>query len=149
MPKPTVKPFRWTAFLASQEFHKTVNRVRQGLRAHGIEAGPDGKYSTQEIARAIFDHDALERRAKEARLQHQIDEAQVARDKVKENKRELIRMSELREWILYLQTVLFQIVRHSKLSEQEKQILIRKLKDAPNEIQRNDTTRPPIGGYHL
>ena len=80
MAKKPIQPIRWSAFLAAQEFHKTVNRVHQGLRAHGIEAGEDGRYSTQEIALAIFDRDALEAKAKASRWQQQIDEAGI--DKV-------------------------------------------------------------------
>ena len=79
MAKKAIQPIRWTVFLASQEFHKTGNRIREGLRAHGIEAGRDGKYSTQQIAKAIFDHDALEATAKAAKWQQQIDEAEEAK----------------------------------------------------------------------
>src|SRR5205823_5322294 len=127
MAKPTYTPIRWTLTGAATDFRVTANKVRAGLKALDIEPGADGKFSTYDIHRALSDSSGLKARAADARYQKQIDEAQVAHDKVLENKGELIKKSDVTEFLMDAQTVLFQIVRHSKLSEQEKAIMNRQI----------------------
>lgn len=136
----TVKPLRWTVFLASQEFHKTGNHIREGLRNQNISAGSDGKYSTQDIARAIYDRDALEVRAKQAKWQSQIDSARIARDRVKENERRLVDVAETLEMFADIQTTIVQVIRHSRLTQGEKDILVQKIMNAPNDFKRGEYT---------
>lgn len=116
MAKPQHIPIKLSAWAAAIEYGVTVNKVKAGLKAVGIEPGEDGKYSLREIAAAIFDSTGLKSKAAEARYQKQINEAQMVRDKVLENKGELIKKSDVTEFLMDAQTVLFQIARHSKLS---------------------------------
>jgi hypothetical protein len=120
---------RWTIQAAVNEFGVTANRVRSGLKAQGTQPGTDSKYSTREIFIALADSSGLKSKASDARYQEQIDKAQVMRDKVLENKGELIKRSDVKEFLDDAQTVLFQIVRHSKLSAQEKALLNRQITD--------------------
>jgi hypothetical protein len=77
--------FRWTVAMASKEFHKSPRDIHTGLREAAIEPGPDGLYSTRDITLACFSLPALEKRAKEARLEQQIAEANIAKLKQAEN----------------------------------------------------------------
>src|SRR5581483_4006414 len=114
---------RWSLNRAAEEFRTTVIRIRKGLKARGITPDRNNTYATHEIASAIYDRDDLEQIARRAVWQRKIDEATVAREQVLENKRQLVRVSEVEEFTLDAQTVLFQIVRHSKLSEKEKALM--------------------------
>src|SRR5690242_6291855 len=129
MAKKPLQPIRWTVFLASQEFHKTGNRIREGLRAHGIEAGNDEKYSSQQIARASFDHDALEASAKKAKWQQQIDEAEEAKMRRAELSGSLVPIGAVREWTSDILTRVVSVIRHSPLSEQSKDQILYDLRE--------------------
>jgi hypothetical protein len=72
MPIPTDLPIRWSLHKAEIEFGRSVQRIKTGLRAAGISPGADGKYSTREIATALFGFGTLERRAREAKMQQQM-----------------------------------------------------------------------------
>ena len=50
--KPTT--LRWTMERAATEFQINPRTLRQRLTAAAIAAGPDGRYSTKEIASAVF-----------------------------------------------------------------------------------------------
>jgi hypothetical protein len=136
--RPANPAIRWSLNRAAEEFRTTVVRLRRGLKARGVTPDSKNTYATHEIASALYERDDLERRAKAARWQMQIDLAQAAREKVLENKRELLRASDVSEFFLDVQTVIVQIIRHSKLSDPEKEIIFRKLKDAPNELERGE-----------
>ncbi len=136
-----IKRIRWSVWSAGIEFGVTANKVRAGLAALDIAPGPDGKFSTREIFRALADSSGLKHKAAEARYQRQIDEAQIARDKVLENKRTLVNVSEWIEMFTDLQTVLVQVVRHSKLSDGEKALMLRKIQDAPKELEKGEYKR--------
>jgi hypothetical protein len=127
MAKISHTPISWTINHAILEFGVTGNKVRSGLKAQGAQPSKDGTFSTREIFKALADSSGLKSKAAEARYQEQIDKAQVTRDKVLENKGELIKKSDLMEFLLDATTVLFQIVRHSKLSEQEKALMNRQI----------------------
>lgn len=107
----------------------TINKIVGALKANGVEVVRDRRYTLKELVAAIRSPSGLKQEAEDARYQKQIDEAQVARDKVLENKGELIRKKDIVEFLSDAQTVLFQIIRHSKLSEQEKALLNRQITD--------------------
>ena len=118
---------RLSAWAAAIEFHVTTDKVKRGLKALNIAEGDDGKYTLMELFRALADSSGLKSKAADARYQEQIDKAQVMRDKVLENKGELVKKSDILTFLEDAQTVLFQIVRHSKLSAQEKALMNRQI----------------------
>lgn len=52
---------RWTVNAAASEFSHDRRTIRRRLSAAGEQAGPDGKFSTQQICRAVFNNLELER----------------------------------------------------------------------------------------
>jgi hypothetical protein len=115
---------RWTVARACEEFHKTARIIREGLRANNIEPGPDGKFSSLDVALACFELPALEKKAREAKLRQQIAEAdlqQMRRD-VEEGK--LAPIQTLVDAHLDIITQVVQFVRHSSMTEAEKKQLI-------------------------
>src|SRR5437870_4042986 len=73
----TKHPWRWTKGRAAIEFGADVSKIRKGLAHHQIEPGPDGRYSTAQMFLAIYGNpNSIERRAREARFQQIIDEAE-------------------------------------------------------------------------
>jgi hypothetical protein len=53
MPK-TAATIRWTIQKAATEFDRSRETITKGIKAHSIEPGVDGKYSTKQIAAAIY-----------------------------------------------------------------------------------------------
>jgi hypothetical protein len=45
---------RWTIQRASADFGMHRDTLAKYLRREGIQPGPDGKYSTQEIVKAVY-----------------------------------------------------------------------------------------------
>jgi hypothetical protein len=99
------------------------------LQAAGISPGKDGKYSTREITTALFGFGTLERRAREARLQQQIDEARLARSKLLQHEGALLPIGIMKFCVadMLAQTVSF--IRHSSLTKQEQEQLVAQLRE--------------------
>lgn len=57
----TAKSIRWTINAAALEFGVGTKAVSHGLKAASISPGKDGKFSTVEIAEAIFDSEHKQR----------------------------------------------------------------------------------------
>jgi hypothetical protein len=128
MAKSIYTPLKLTINSAALEFRVTGNKVRSALKARNID-GVDGKFSIYDVYSALSDSSGLRSKAADSRYQEQIDKAEASRLKLLEAKGELSKTADWREFILDAQTVLFQIVRHSKLSEQEKALMTRQIKD--------------------
>ena len=128
MPFERDLPIRWSLHRAESEFGRAVRTIRTGLQAAGISPGKDGKYSTREIATALFGFGTLERRAREAKMQRIIDEAEIAKIERDESRGRLIPLQMLKDYAadIFTQTVTF--IRHSKLSDAEKRQLIEQLR---------------------
>ena len=124
MPRKTFQPVRVTAFQAGLELKVNHNKIKVGLKAHGIAAGADGRYSLREIFTALHDLSGLETRAKEARLNKMIDEGEVARLKRRREENRLIEWEPVIRWINDMQVTIFTAIRHSLLSKDEQQNLI-------------------------
>ena len=129
MAKDRHTPVRWSAWGAAIDFHVTTDKVKRGLKSLNIDPGDDGKYSTHQVFRALADSSGLKSKAADARYQEQIDKSQVMRDKLLENKGDLIRKKDVVEFLADLSTVAYQIIRHSKLSPQEKALMNRQFTD--------------------
>jgi hypothetical protein len=79
MPHLPHPPIRLSVFQVVTETRIGVNKIKEGLKANGIAAGPDGKYSLKNIITALTTPSGLETKAKHAKLQRIIDEAEIAR----------------------------------------------------------------------
>jgi hypothetical protein len=115
---------RWTVARACEEFHKTARLIREGLRANHIEPGPDGKFSSLEIATACFELPALEKQAKEAKLQQVIDDAARAKLKREVEEGQMAPIKALIDWHLDIITQVVQFIRHSSMTDAEKKQLV-------------------------
>ena len=136
MPKPETL-IRWSAWRAQTEFKVHCNKIKTGLKLNGVKGGPDGKYSTYEIAHAIFGFNGLEKRAKEAKFQRIIDEAETAKLKREHERGKLAPVSTLKESLLDVLTQIVQYIRHSRLTEEEKKFLVRNITEfqyEPNKV---------------
>jgi len=77
--KEKITPARVSAWQAALECQVTVNKIKKGLQANHTEPGKDGKYSLKDIVLALTPGSSLEQKAKEARFQRQIEEAELAK----------------------------------------------------------------------
>src|SRR6266481_6021272 len=119
--KKSIEAIRWSAFVAGQEFGVTTSKVKAGLRRLGIvSSGKDGKFTTQEIAAALFKTDAKEQRAKESRWDSQIDEAKYKRNQREEQECRLVDVKMAQEAFDDLVATHVSIIRHSKMTDMEK-----------------------------
>jgi hypothetical protein len=123
MQKP-LEPVRLSVYQAGLELKITFNKIKAALRANGIAPGEDGKFSLREIFTALQSPNGLETKAKEARLQKIIDEAEVARLKRRREENRLIEWEPVVRWINDMQVTIFTAIRHSLLSKDEQQNLI-------------------------
>jgi len=129
MPIPTDLPIRWSLHKAEIEFGRSVQRIKSGLRAAGISPGADGKYSTREIVTALFGFGTLERRAREAKMQQQIDEARLARSKLLQHEGLLLPIAKMKFVVSDVLTNVVSFIRHSSLSKQEQERLVAQLRE--------------------
>jgi hypothetical protein len=128
MPIPTDLPIRWSLHKAEIEFGRSVQRIKTGLRAAGISPGKDGKYSTREITTALFGFGTLERRAREAKMNQQIDEARLARSKLLQHEGALLPIAILKFCVADVFTQVVSFIRHSSLPKQEQEQLVAQLR---------------------
>lgn len=115
-----IKAVRWTIEFAGSEFGKPREKVTLALKNAGEMPGADGKFSTRQIANALFDGTALEREAKSARHRQQIDEAEMIKNDrdVQEGKVALV--AHMKEFVADVTTRLVQMIRQSDLKEPTK-----------------------------
>src|SRR5215472_2565133 len=97
-PQSVLRSFRWTSQMAGEEFRRDHRAIRKRLRELNIRPGPDGKFSTYDMLRAVNPLTQLEREAKEAKLHQQIDEAEVAKLEREQVAGRLVNASVMREF---------------------------------------------------
>ena len=129
MSKPAHIPVRVSAFIAALECGVTVNKVKGGLKANGIAPGKDGKYSFREIVTALTSATGLEAKAKEAKWQHMIEEAELAKVMRQEKRGKLAPIELLKKYAEDIIVQHVQYIRHSSLSEVEKKQLIEQIRE--------------------
>ncbi len=117
---------RWTIGEASREWGTNVKTIALGLRTQGIVAEADGKYSTQQINRAINgDYEAAKTRDTNASADiREITKANLLRENIPANLVMSVwngTLAELRQKILYLE----------ELSEARKHEILKDLQDVP------------------
>jgi hypothetical protein len=119
---------RLSVFQVSTETRIGGNKIKEGLKANNIAPGKDGRYSLKDMIVALTTPSGLETKAKHAKLQRIIDEAEIARIEREESRGRLIPLQVLKDYAadVFTQTVTF--IRHSKLSDAEKRQLIEQLR---------------------
>src|SRR5581483_5489393 len=113
-------PVRWSVWSAAMEFGVTMNKVARGLKSLGIAPGKDGKYTTKQVASAIFGCDGLEQKAKEARWRGQIAEAELKQLRRDELKGSLVAVDLVKKRFADFAVTLMQKMRNSSLKDSEK-----------------------------
>jgi hypothetical protein len=99
--------------------------VKRGLKQLGIVPGKDQKYSLWEIAQALYSHNGLEEKAKQAKWQAQIAEAKLKELRLNHEASRLISTDRLRrEWDDAVTTLFTRIRHHPSLSDAEKRQLL-------------------------
>jgi len=110
--------------MAAHEFGVNSNKVRRGLRKNDIAPGDDGKYSTRQVAAAIFKTDGLEQRGIEARWQAKIYDADLKKLRLDEEAGKLWPSDWVKSRWRDQITKIFQFIRHSTLTKPEQRQLI-------------------------
>jgi len=137
---------RWTINKAATEFRKDARAVRKGLREIDAKLGSDGKYSSDDIAKAIFDLPRMEYLAKQAQFQRQIAEAKIAELKRAEQEGKMVDIKLFRTMALDMLLSLATFIRHTKMSEEEKQQAINSLTAFEVTDNANNGSRRKISG---
>src|SRR5262249_61131870 len=101
---PIDAPIRWSLRKAGTEFGVSEEKLKGGLKKHGISAGPDQRFSSQEIAKALFDPDRLDAAMKAAKAQKAIDEAEMVHNQLLLQRGTLLRTSTVEACIHELAT---------------------------------------------
>jgi hypothetical protein len=127
--KPTHKPVRLSAHQASLECNVTTNKVKLGLKQNGIAPGNDGRYSLKEIVLALSSRSGLELKAKEAKFQRQIDEAEDAKTQRDERRGKLAKVEKLKDYAADVLAQVVSYIRHSSLTDKEKKQLIEQIRE--------------------
>jgi hypothetical protein len=125
------EPLRWSERAARHEFRVPYSRMRRCLEASNIEAGPDGKYSTQQIVTALYNHkNPLEQKAKEARWLAYIQQAELKKQQLETLKARLIRRDVAEKLLREYAAVIAETIRRNpKLSPTEKRQLIEEMSE--------------------
>jgi hypothetical protein len=135
--RPRYKPTRLSLWTAEMETGITSHKISVGLRQNNIKAGDDGKYSIKDIITALTTPSGLETKAKQAKMQRIIDEAEIAKIEREEKRGKLAPIQLLKDYVsdILAQTVTF--IRHADLSDAQKRQLIEQLRATtfePNKV---------------
>src|SRR5215472_14062887 len=109
---PLSLPIRWSLSRAATEFGVSEERVRTGLKKHGIMPGDDERWSSQQIGMAIFDPDANRTQQEASKTARMVAEAEKAKLEMLEYRSDLVRASTLDAWIVEMFAQVVQIIRH-------------------------------------
>lgn len=112
-------PIRWSLRKAGTEFGISETTLKSGLKKHGISPGPDQRFSTRQIALAVFDPDRLDAAAKEAKARKLEYEAQKAEMEMLELRGILVRTTTLDEWLPEFFAQIAQMIRHMPHADTE------------------------------
>jgi hypothetical protein len=127
-------PIRISAFSASQELGVTFNKVTRGLKFHGIVAGKDGKYSLKDIVTALSTRSRLELKAKDAKYQCIIDDAEAFSVESKARRAKLAPAYMLEEYATALLEKMLALIRASPMTATEKKQLIEQIGETKFEL---------------
>ena len=121
-----IKPLEWTPEMASREFSCSATTIIRRLNALGEKPGERGKYTTRQIAAAIYnDIDA-------AKLRNAQLEGDLLELELREKNGKLVAVADVsRVWRGYMTSVRQIIKYHPALPEDLKESLLVELRDAP------------------
>ncbi len=122
------EPIRVSAWQAAMEYGVTLNKVTSGLKSNNIIPGKDGKYSFKDIVTALSSRSGLEQKAKDARYQRQIDEAETAKIEREEKRGKLAPIEKLTAYAADIIVQVVSLIRHSTLTEKEQKQFIEQLR---------------------
>jgi len=132
------QPIRWSLRKAATEYGVSEGTFRSGFKKHGISPGPDQRYSTREVATAIYDPDRLDASIKEAKARKAAAEAEKAQMEMLELRGVLVRTTTLEEWLPEFYIQLAQCIRHlPHLSPERRDAVLKVLSE-----HKFDTTKP-------
>jgi hypothetical protein len=128
MPHLPHDPIRLSVYQVTTETGIAGAKIKEGLKSNGIRAGSDGKYSFRDMMTAMTSRTGLETKARAAKLQRIIDEAEIARIERDTTRGKLVPLQVLKDYAAEVaaQTVTF--IRHSELSETKKRQLLEQLR---------------------
>jgi len=122
-------PIRWSLMKASTELGMSEEKIKMGLKKHGIMPGDDQKWSTQQICKAAFDPDAHGTAQQEAKTQKMVAEAEKAQQDLLELRLQLVRTSTLDECLAEIFQQIVQLLRHLPLPSEERERLLKIVND--------------------
>ena len=119
---------RLSVFQVQTETGIWGNKIKEGLKANNIAPGADGKYSLKDIITALTTPSGLETKAKHAKLQRIIDEAEIAKIEREVQRGKLASLQLMKDYAadIFVQVVTF--INHSRMSDAEKRQLIEQLR---------------------
>jgi hypothetical protein len=121
------QPIRLTPILAGRELGVSSRALARKLVSNAILPGEDSMFSMRQIFDALNGNSDLERRAKEARWQSKIDEAELSRLRLEEKQEKLIHVDVILAKIEDYVATFASGVRHSSMPKNEQRQLIDQL----------------------
>ena len=128
MSQKPFQPIRISPWAAALECGVTLNKVKAGLKANEIDPGKDGKFSFKDIVTALSSRSGLEQKAKEARYQRQIDEAEAAKIDRDEKRGKVVNVNRMKDFVADLIVQVVQFIRHSEMNEKQQKLLIEQIR---------------------
>lgn len=116
-----LKQIRWTQEHAASEFAINPRTLSARIKQLGILPGDDGKYSTKEMAAAVFGDLERER----IRLTSAEADAQERENRVTEG--ELVEITEFQKDYAPIYVEMVRLIRSFKLTDDEQDMLLAKL----------------------
>jgi signal recognition particle GTPase len=141
--KTQYEPLRWSERAARHEFRVPYSRMRRCLEANNIEPGPDGKYSTQQIATALFNHkNPLEQKAKNARWEAYIQQAELKKQQLEALQARLVPRDVAEKLLKDLVAVVAETIRRNpNVSPTEKRQWIEEMSETVDRFVKYKKTR--------
>lgn len=127
-----VERLRWTIQQASEEFNRDHKAIKRNLLSLDIHAGDDGKFSTADMARAVFGDIDAERLRK---TKEEADRIALENEKLRGNLVEVSMVKQLGETIF---VGLRQKILASSMDDQEKDELLTDM----SSLKVRDWTKP-------
>jgi hypothetical protein len=123
-----LKTVRWSINLGSTEFDVDRNWLTRELRSSGEMPGPDGKYSTQQMVRAIFGG-AKEQEARAAKTQQKIDEAAMVKNEREVQEGRLVYRTAVKSRFMDVALRMRQIIESFDLGEARESEIFKALRE--------------------
>ena len=127
---PIDAPIRWSIRKVTTEFGIAETTLKTGLKRHGISPGEDQRFTTQQIAKAIFDNERYDARLKEAKTRTAEDEAEEVHNRLLLQRGTLLRTETVEACFVEIFTQIAQCIRHlPHLTREHKESALKILHD--------------------